>query len=605
MDKQRRTIETLYLAIAALAWIYLWLRAWNVQMAHDEIATFFYYIQTGEFLPSIAHWDANNHILNSALSWVFYKMFGHSELVFRLANVLAFPLMAIYWMLIARKIRNKWLQVAFLLAFPFMHNFIEFFALSRGYGLSMGFITAAIFHLMAYMENSRQRNLTAVLLFTLLAVASNLSLYILSLLILLIATLKSLSGTNFRINRKILPDLIQITLLGVFPSVLFAIILFMMKEQDLLYYGAQDGIWKVTARSVITLLSGSPAKEYEWFWGALIAASLPAGLIIAYKNRSRLFSGPAPVLFFTLFWGSVAATIALNLILGINYPEDRVGIYFYPLLAGMFFLCFDAVLKNNLKWLLALLFLWLPVDFILKTNLSHAQCYKTDYIPEVFFQRVAGARETGKLPPTIGTYRTRHFVWSYFDYVNGGSTVAPIFHSNYPGNLTDYVITDPELYPDWEEYYESIDYDLINGRLLMKRKEPVKTSVIDKRPALTTEGLTDHEYFLLFGMDAGSLAGKDIKLDFDIRIESPASPFEARLVFSVEDDQMNDLRYEYIQLNWMRKEWNSKITNTLLMHDIPQNASYLRFYIWSIEGAPYNIPEGKCSLSGILTDPID
>jgi len=604
MDRHRRTIETLYLAVAGLVWIYLWLRAWNVQLAHDEIATFFYYIQTGEFLPSIAHWDANNHMLNSALSWVFYKMFGHSELVFRLANLLAFPLMAIYWMLIARKIRNKWLQVAFLLVFPFMHNFIEFFALTRGYGLSMGFMTASVFHLIVYLEKARGKDLLLLLIFTLLAVASNLSLYILSLLILLIASLKSLSGTNFRIKRETLPALVQITGLGVIPSVLFAVTLFMMKEQDLLYYCAQDGIGKVTARSVITLLSGSSSKEHEWFWGVLIAVSLPAGLIIVYRNRRNFFSSAAPILFFFLFWGSVAATIALNFILGINYPEDRVGIYFYPLLAGMFFLCSDTLVKSSLKGLLTLLFLWLPVDFILKTNLSHAQCYKTDYIPEAFYKRVAGSRETGEPPPTIGTYRTRHFVWSYFDYVHGGSTVAPIFHSNYPGNLTDYVITDPELYPGREEYYENIDCDLINGRYLLKRKEPVKTILIDTRPALTTEGLTDHEYFLVFGMDADSLAGKDIQLDFDLLIESPASPFEARLVFSVEDEQMNDLRYEYIQLNWMRKEWNSKITNTLLMHDIPQNASYLRFYIWSIEGATYNIPEGRCSLSGILTDPV-
>lgn len=593
MDTRRRIIELAYITVAAMVWLYLWFRAFHVPLAHDEIATFFYYIQTGEFLPSIAHWDANNHILNSALSWLFYETFGHSEVVFRLANLLAFPLMAMFWLLLSKEIENLWLKAGFLFTAILMHNYVEFFALSRGYGLSMGFLVAGVYYLVRFYRSAGLKHLTASLLFILLAVASNLALYTLSLIIYLILAFRVYLLE--KVHEK-LKGSTWIFLLGIIPAVLFAFTLFLMKDQDLLYYGAQDGFWQITARSLIRMLSGSRLVIHEFFWAVVAAAGLACGAFFLYRSsRSREIPGTAG-LFLLLAAGSVLATIALNLLLGVNYPEDRVGLYLYPLFTGLFFMGIDKLPSNRLKIMALLLFIWLPVDFIAKANLTYSECYKTDYIPERFFDRVASARGPGEPPPTVGSYRTRHFVWSYYDYCAGGSKVAPIFHSNYPGNLTEYVLTDLELFPEWSVHYDTIDREWVNGRYLMRRKTQPREAMLASQTALVTGGETGAEYFLVFGMDADTLAGKNLRLDFELEIESTASPFEARLVFSVEDSLMNDLRYEYIQLNWVRKEWSGKIHNTLLMHDIPPGAHYLRFYLWSIEKAPFSVSSGQCIL---------
>ena len=66
----------LFVLLSALNWAYLILRAVYVPMAHDEIATFHYYVQTADFMPFIAHWDMNNHFVNSALTTLFYSAFG-------------------------------------------------------------------------------------------------------------------------------------------------------------------------------------------------------------------------------------------------------------------------------------------------------------------------------------------------------------------------------------------------------------------------------------------------------------------------------------------------------------------------------------------------
>ena len=65
--------------IFAFLFIYIALRASLIPLIHDEAATFFYYIQTGVYLPPEAHLAANNHILNSALGSISFHIFGSSE----------------------------------------------------------------------------------------------------------------------------------------------------------------------------------------------------------------------------------------------------------------------------------------------------------------------------------------------------------------------------------------------------------------------------------------------------------------------------------------------------------------------------------------------
>lgn len=71
-----RIERIIYFILFILLWAYLWLRAIYVPLVHDEIATFYHYIQTGRFLPYLSHWDANNHFLNSALTWLSYSSSG-------------------------------------------------------------------------------------------------------------------------------------------------------------------------------------------------------------------------------------------------------------------------------------------------------------------------------------------------------------------------------------------------------------------------------------------------------------------------------------------------------------------------------------------------
>ena len=85
-----KRIKTGFFILASLLFLLLAFRNVMVPFNHDEAVTFFYYIQSGEFLPYHAHIDANNHVLNSGLGYYCFKLFGSSTFALRLPNLLSF-----------------------------------------------------------------------------------------------------------------------------------------------------------------------------------------------------------------------------------------------------------------------------------------------------------------------------------------------------------------------------------------------------------------------------------------------------------------------------------------------------------------------------------
>src|SRR5690606_17909246 len=91
----------------------------------------------------------------------------------------------------------------------------------------------------------------------------------------------------------------------------------------------------------------------------------------------------------------------------------------------------------------------------------------------------------------------------------------------------------------------------------------------------------------------------------ELTLDAKASPFIAWLSATVFDADGNSLYQEYIALDWLKKDWNGEENNLLqgtLLHNVPENAKTLKFYIWNIENASYSIPNGKCYLYNLKRD---
>lgn len=600
----------IFLAIAVLAWVYLWLKAAIMPMAHDEIATFFYFVQPGRFLPFLSKWEANNHILNSALTTLFYQLFGAGYLALRLANLLFFPLFAWYVFRFSEEIKSPVIRWTFILGLLCAHHFIEFFSISRGYGMSMALMTGALWHLFRTLRCNETRDYFLGLLLISLSLAANLSLMNMAILTTGIYGYHML--LNFKTsqwNTNLLRSVL-IAALGVIPVVFFALYSFAMKERGLLYYGTPEGFIKVSVDTIIYLLTGSRSLILRYYILGMFVLS--SGIVIYFfrKDKKDIRLIHPGNFFFILLTANVLASILLQLLLHVNYPEDRVALYFYPLFVGAAVFLFDRItpwFSRYWKWVpihLLAPFLLLPIHMLWGLNLKYTFNYKNDYMPEEFYLKVKDAHTPGELPATVGGYRTRHFAWSMHDFRHGG-TESPIHFANYPSLLADYQVVNMEDHPEFLKYYDIMAREEVNGRCLLKRKqflERVPQLIAD---SLSTGGEISGEFFNLYSGQADSLRGKSLYISANLTVASPAKPFSAWLVFNVRDEAKNDLRYEFIPLDWLRASWDgspSNFMNGTLLHDLPETSDRLLVYLWNINKVPFSVEEGELRVNMLKTE---
>ena len=155
-------------------------RAALVPLTYDEAATYLRYIPAG-FLPVFKFDVATNHFLNTLLTKLFYLVGGDSELVLRMPNLIGYGMYMGFSLSILRRLGHRTIAFAGFMLLNLNPYLLDYFSLSRGYGLSLGFLMGAIFFLFKFLTRVRTgaaagRELSAALLFGCAAVMANFSL---------------------------------------------------------------------------------------------------------------------------------------------------------------------------------------------------------------------------------------------------------------------------------------------------------------------------------------------------------------------------------------------------------------------------------------------
>src|SRR6476469_5141313 len=86
--KVSKQYNIFFFSVAIPVFAIVLLRSYFVPFNHDETATFFFFIQSGKYMPFHSAADANNHVLNSFLGNICFHLFGSSPLSLRLPNLL-------------------------------------------------------------------------------------------------------------------------------------------------------------------------------------------------------------------------------------------------------------------------------------------------------------------------------------------------------------------------------------------------------------------------------------------------------------------------------------------------------------------------------------
>ena len=170
--------RNIFTGLFFLVFIFVIVRAIFIPLFVDEIATYTLYVKNGYFSPYNEFQKANNHLVNTLLTYVSYSLFGNSPISLRLFNVLAFIPFAVYTFKIGLFFKNRIVKWAFYLGFLFSINLLAYFSLSRGYGLSFAFLVMSIYYTYQVISRNRILDVPLSVIAMILALYSNFSLFL-------------------------------------------------------------------------------------------------------------------------------------------------------------------------------------------------------------------------------------------------------------------------------------------------------------------------------------------------------------------------------------------------------------------------------------------
>lgn len=594
--------KRIFLVFAAITWLYIWLRAYFVQFSIDECATFIMYIQNGRFLPPQAAVDANNHILNSFLSWCLFTLFGSNPLVLRLPNILAALLYFYYVWKLSNLLSSKFLQWSLVILFLGTHFIIEFFAYCRGYGLSMAFLLGSVYYTVLLFVKFRPSMVVKALVAISLATLANFNLIFTTLAIFLILGLVLLEKRNtIALKYRWIILIGFIPVIAVFAFVTFAS--FDIRKHNGFYYGSAEGFFPVTVETLARMLTGKgtfPAViAIVLFF--LLTISLFYILIKAMKGRQALVPALFAWILIVVNW---AGSFLLNRVFGVNFQEDRAAMHYIPLfyLFILFGLDSQPFKRIRIEWIIVLPFLVIPVFSVTRISLQSSIYGPRQQVPESYFSYIAAKNLQDSVPPVVSARETRRQPWAFLNYRADGK-LNLIQFSGYPVTGADYIILEDDMDNFPRKGYSVILEDPSTHTLLLEKEVPA--DITDTMVVFIKDLIWNTNQYQNISSLELDQTRQDILVNIDCSLSSLEKPFEGAFVVEVFDSARNNLCYEAIDLDQIRYVWRkdkSSFCHSLLIHDIPVQAKSLVLYFWNKKEKRINITQMKVTFSFISKD---
>lgn len=352
-------------------------------MTHDEALTY-NLVKDHDY----SGFTANNHLLNTWLMALFTSVFGEKEFVLRLASLLLF---AVYLFFGARLIARsrKSIYIYFAIPLVFLNPFVmDFFALARGYGISVGFMMASLYFFLRITYTTERhasallKDYSFALLFAAGALIANLSLinFYIALVAIFCWDYFLLLRKN-KTERQVL-NFAALLFLSCAPLFFSFKRLLILKEANDLYVGASS-----FDETISTLIERSSyLMPYPvWFTELLqtfVIYIFPAGLIITLLRKN--YSGPLfklGLLMTLMILGFQAEHLLFNTL----FPIGRTGVYFIPLFGLFISYLFIQFVENrkpkqkNYFLTAGLMLVSLPLTFHFLKTMNISQTFEWRY----------------------------------------------------------------------------------------------------------------------------------------------------------------------------------------------------------------------------------
>lgn len=577
--------------------IYITVRAFVLPIFHDEAATFYYYIQSGEYWPFFAHWDANNHLVNSLFSNIFYSIFGQHQGVLRLANVLS-AVFFYYWLYLWGRMpifsKFRW---PIWIALGTAHFFIEFFSHSRGYGISFAFLVGMLYQTQAYFQDFKVSRLWVGLICLILTLHANLTLVNSSLLwVGLMLFFLFLHREKIKFHHFI-P-----VVLGLLPIAYALVVGLELKKMDLLYYGTPDTFWNVSGKISLELFFGTSniwAQSFLLLMLLLSAVTFVNAVILWFKDIKKIERWVLllPGLF---FWANILAIILMHQLFATKYPEDRVALHLFPLLIFSLATPLNFPKLEKVHWgMVAFVALVFGADYLRTMNVKTSSLWSTEVYPMDVYDHIGASEKQTGLKHTIAGHHLRELDFSFNNSLLHDGEYGQIQSHDFPSTLADFQLIHPyDLNDEVIQLYDSISGSEITGLTMFKRKKLLKRSWI-KSIEGGMEALSTQTYFNFIEQKLDSnWLGKPLLLEMTMKVNSPEALHEGWWVYEIRDKEESRLEYDSYVPYWQSKNWHDGrvFHQVLYTGAITKEHQKIISYFWNNKQKPFQVEHYKLDI---------
>lgn len=449
IKQQHLLFGVLFFAI----WLLLFLKGFRTPLAHDEIATKWSYMIDWNPFPYMGYVDANNHFSNSLLGGLFIRVFGtDAAWVIRLPNLLCFPIY--FWGLYRlRFFLNSQLNVLLLLVLTgFTVYIVEYFALARGYGISVAFMILAIERSISFANKSTFITACIAVLAWIIAIYSNLSLIPIALF--------GIVHISWLIWKQTPKLWLIIPALSLFPFIYLINYALHLKELGKLYLGGQDGFFENTVHSLSGLIWNTEGLWLNILLGLVTLLIVGAIGYVVIRNKQFLM----PWMVFPLYLlMAIAAIILQHLVFGVNFPEHRSAIH----LAVLFFVSVVFVVDQLKLTLLSIPIALLTLTlFSVQIKIDSSRNYAFDHF-DPRLNTLIPLEVNGIPPSTAGGY------WRMDNELSQADNVpVRAFQIAFDANdtLADFIVDGNVKRPHLAGLYDTVFHDGISDKVLLRRK---------------------------------------------------------------------------------------------------------------------------------------
>ncbi len=448
-----------------LVLVFIVVRTFTVNPMLDELATFYSYIQSGHIVDDRALVDANNHLFVSFIGWKLYSFFGDHFFLFRLLSVISFVL---YFyslrFLVEYYVRTKlnWLVFIALMTTPWV---VEYFGFARGYGPAIGFLFAGIVLIIRFKESNNVINFGLSIVLLSLSISSNLSLIIPAMICISYASLIHVIDWK-SIKHKWLSLIVLLFFAKFLKFILNHID--KLKEAKALWWGSRDGLWEVTGKSVSNNVFFSDDIKLKYLLLSFLTIVIIMWIFTHRKMSLKSIIMAESFWIPGMFFGCLFSIVVLAEVFKVNYPMDRVAMYFIPLFILVLGLLFGSNLY--LKWLLIAL-IWFPISFILRFSIESSIFSPEDRITNSFAKEIRVIKKSQALSMDY----VSHLAYAYATRSQKGKVHLAI------ESLTDPTIEQGEFHVSWITDYDWKDFLMIYQDLDSKNRLYQRKEEFDKR----------------------------------------------------------------------------------------------------------------------------